>query len=258
MRLFTASIFLPLTAEILIFLQKKKSDKEKKIFVFYEIIINCKNKYSIWGWIPELLKTDNPQDLYKLLPNELKHNDRILGEILMLNSDIPFSKGLITDNYVYASLENITNDNLCIWALHLSVSLNKLLHNWSFDSASTINLSLQNKYLKEYYNISKKYITLLEKTECDNLLPDVNFLHDFCAFTQNNDHIYLEQIEKHLPSENFKEVYALMKINMMSVLKLNKEAIEYIKNDWYELNTRDIEHCINLGKDIRIDLLNLC
>ena len=190
--------------------------------------LRSKNKYSVWGWIPELLRTDNPQDLYKLLPNELKLNDKILGEILMLNSDIPFSKGLITDNYVYAPLGNITNDNLCIWALHLSISLNKLLHNWSFDSASTINLPQQNKYINEYYDISKRYIALLEKTECDNLLPDVNFIHDFCAFTQNNDRIYLEQIEKHLPSENFKEVYALMKINMMSVLKLNKEAIEYI------------------------------
>lgn len=35
------------------------------------------------------------------------------------------------------------------------------------------------------------------------------------------------------------------------------KAIEYIKNDWYELNTRDIEHVVNLGKDIRIDLLNI-
>ena len=35
------------------------------------------------------------------------------------------------------------------------------------------------------------------------------------------------------------------------------KAIEYIKNDWYELNTRDIEHCINFNKDIRIDLLNI-
>lgn len=38
--------------------------------------------------------------------------------------------------------------------------------------------------------------------------------------------------------------------------RINK-AIEYIKNDWYELNTRDIEHCANLGKDIRIVLLNI-
>ena len=35
------------------------------------------------------------------------------------------------------------------------------------------------------------------------------------------------------------------------------KAVKYIKNDWYELNTRDIEHCINLNKDIRIDLLNI-
>lgn len=36
-----------------------------------------------------------------------------------------------------------------------------------------------------------------------------------------------------------------------------EKAVEYIKKDWYELNTRDIEHCINLAKDIRIDLLNI-
>ena len=36
-----------------------------------------------------------------------------------------------------------------------------------------------------------------------------------------------------------------------------EKAIELIKNDWYKLNTLDIEHCINLGKDIRIDLLNI-
>ena len=38
--------------------------------------------------------------------------------------------------------------------------------------------------------------------------------------------------------------------------KINK-AIDYIKKDWYELNTRDIEHVVSLEKDIRIDLLNI-
>ena len=51
---------------------------------------------------------------------------------------------------------------------------------------------------------------------------------------------------------NFQECYVVKDYKSRC-----EKAIEYIKNDWYELNTLDIEHCINLGKDIRIDLLNI-
>lgn len=53
-----------------------------------------------------------------------------------------------------------------------------------------------------------------------------------------------------------KECDTYMKISTKKQQRIDK-AIEYIKNNWYELNTRDIEHCINLNKDIRIDLLNI-
>ena len=57
----------------------------------------------------------------------------------------------------------------------------------------------------------------------------------------------------------------LDKVNCQLRKKINNDiyksriekAVDYIKKDWYELNTRDIEHCINLCKDIRIDLLNI-
>ena len=38
--------------------------------------------------------------------------------------------------------------------------------------------------------------------------------------------------------------------------RINK-AIEYIINNWYELNTVNIENVVDLGKDIRITLFNI-
>ena len=58
-------------------------------------------------------------------------------------------------------------------------------------------------------------------------------------------------------NEKLKKANKILEDNWLAYMKINQEAIEYIKNNWYELNTLDIEHCVNLGKDIRIDLLNI-
>lgn len=209
--------------EILSLLMEKQIDRAKSLSS--ELRLHSNN--SVWAWIPELLSSSCPQFTLNQIPEELK-NEFLFGELLRLNSDIPFTCGLVSDNYIFAPLNEITVDNLSVWVLHLSLSLNKLFHNWSFDSALIVTSPLQDQCLKHFYEISAKYIALLEKTEADNLLPDVLFVHDFCAFTQDHQQVHLEQINKNLPSENFKEIYSLMKINMMSVLKQHKEALGYI------------------------------
>lgn len=224
--------------EIMALLLEKNSQKAEML----SLQLRERNIYSVWSWIPELMKSETPKEFYGVIPQELKINDSILGEVLLLESNMPFTSGLITDQYKYVPLSDITNDNFCIWILQLSVALNKLLHQWHFDSASKIDIEQQEQCLKEFYSLSDKYLFLLEKTECNNILPDILFLHDFCAFSQSHQRVYLDQINQHLPTENFKEVYALMKINMLSVLNLKKEAIEYIdsleKLSCDELNLR--------------------
>lgn len=108
--------------------------------------------------------------------------------------------------------------------------------------------------------------TLIDKNECIDLLetqltnlqqkieqyenPDDMTLFYMWLDTKAKDKI------KELQEENkrlFKEKLDIQKDFTNRIYK----AIEYIKDDWYKLNTLDIEHCVNLGKDIRIDLLNI-
>jgi len=75
------------------------------------------------------------------------------------------------------------------------------------------------------------YITNLQK-ENENLLYEING--------------YLEE------KERLKE-----KINKLEDYKQrNEKAVEYIKEWWYEKNTRDINRIVSLG-DKRIDLYNI-
>lgn len=77
----------------------------------------------------------------------------------------------------------------------------------------------------------KNYITNLQK-ENENLLYEING--------------YLKE------KEELKE-----KINKLEDYKSrNEKAVEYIKEWWYEKNTRDINRIVSLG-DKRIDLYNI-
>ena len=93
----------------------------------------------------------------------------------------------------------------------------------------------------------------------DYMKEESNYKHlSFNASKQLLDYITnLQQENEKLLQENI-VIKGVKYLVEDSIYKSRCErAIGYIKSDWYKLNTRDIEHVVNLGKDIRIDLLNI-
>lgn len=209
---------------IFAYVSEKKLEEAKKL----SLSLRSKNEHNPWAWIPEMLQTSDPSSLYSQIPEDLKEQGKFLGELLLLNSDIPFNAHLVSwEDKIYIP-DKLNLDTIPLWVLNLSIALNKLINNWAYDSRSLAVPPLQHEAMEDYRRISDNYLKLQSTSESSLLMPDIKFINYYCSFMNGKDNSYLTLISEEMPSENFYEIYVLMKLNIMSILQLKREAIAFI------------------------------
>lgn len=199
-----------------------------------------------WAWIPELMTSKDSKELFKTIPQKLKEQDSILGELLLLNSNVPFQKELVDLNKSYDIPQYLDYENLSIWVLQLTIAINRLFKKLTFN-VQAFESPDQTEVITQFSNISRNYLYFLKETEAINIIPDIEFIDIYCSFIKEKDISLLSLMNEHKPSNAFYEIYVLMKLNMMSRLELYKEAVEFI-------NQLDILSCSIINMRLWISL----
>lgn len=203
-------------------LADKKLDKAKSA----SLMIREHNEHSIWAWITEFIESYDSSNASDRIPKDLK-DVTLCGYLVLYGVNVEKIKTLIPDfSYVVPQTLDYTKYNE--WVLRLRFSLDNLLEHWDYSISKLSANSKKNEEIKEFYDLSDRFLSLLNQTEAINIMPDVVFLHDYCAFVNSSDVKFLNDMNNHLPTAAFREIYSLMKVNMMVSLNLGKEAFEYI------------------------------
>lgn len=188
--------------------------------------IRAHNQLCTWGWIPDLVKAEDKGSVYNNMPNEVRHA-AVLGTLVYLNVDMETIKPLLVD-YSYTIPSGIDSVNYYEWILRLRIALDNLLDRWDYNISRVKGRNVATIEIREFYDLSDKYLELVRQTEAVVLMPDVEFLHDYCAFVISSDMRFLEDLNNHQPTSGFREIYTLMKVNIMANLNLEQEALVYI------------------------------
>lgn len=229
-------------AKIFLLISENDIDSAQKL----SLEIRRLDRNNKWAWIPELMTSKDSKELLKTIPQELKEQDSILGELLLLNSNVPFQKELVDLNKSYDIPQYLDYENLSIWVLQLTIAINRLFKKLTFD-VQAFESPDQTEVITQFSNISRNYFSFLKETEAINIIPDIEFIDIYCSFIKENDISLLSLMNEHKPSNTFYEIYVLMKLNMMSRLELYKEAVEFI-------NQLDILSCSIINMRLWISL----
>lgn len=161
-----------------------KNGEYDKTFAIIEQLKE-RNCNSIWTIIPTILSSENPFDTYDNQPVELKANQELLANLLLLDEGKHFNPGKLDfENYILGELKELTLDNIPLWALHFSVLQTRFLNEWMIGPEGKNKKEV--KVSKELYDETEKYLRLQAKTELGKIFPDIDFIHAWVAYIHDH------------------------------------------------------------------------
>ena len=100
--------------------------------------------------------------------------------------------------------------------------------------------------IKEILEDVKRHLDYVEATkQCSIRDNEMKAMYDYITNLQEENK-HLDEVNCHLRKKMNNDIYK----------SRNEKAIEYIKNNWFSKNTRNIDELHSLG-DWRLDLLNI-
>lgn len=203
--------------------------KEKDFQKTDEIVnqLKIRNCNSIWITISSILASENPLKAYNELPVETKSNQDIIANLLLLDEGKNISpKNVDLINFHLNVLDNLSIDNLPLWALHFTVLQIRFLNEWLINPE--IKNKKETKASKELYEKTEAYIKLHAKTELGNILPDIDFIHTWVAYIHDHCPSRIENIKKcSYTQENKNLYYIAVSSILISENKIN-DAVEFL------------------------------
>lgn len=166
-----------------------------------------------WSLVPQLLFSDDYGKECRKIPDSVRKLYAI-GIVIMLGGTTAQSFGFEISTYKINSPESITYDNIPLWILNLSVALTRFVQTLTL----TMNATDEQKYcISELFELTDKYLKLLQNTQLDNFLPESKYVHAYTAFMQDKDSKWIDEIKDADYSKEHKELYYLLYANMLYV-----------------------------------------
>ena len=132
----------------------------------------------IWAWVPDLCFSDNLKTAFGELPEDV---DRMMALVNATHFGI-HSESLCVDIYEYNPQipDKLTFENIPLWLFNLSVLTNRYIPEWSIEAF--MGDVETGPVCKAFYEMSSKFLSLIEKTELGELSPDVTLFHLITAY----------------------------------------------------------------------------
>ena len=186
----------------------------------------CKiNPTSIWIDIIRLVNSDSFEKDCQALPDDNQKIQKIANAV-MLGSNHFDSLGVDINTYEPTHLSDLTYENFPIWMLNLSVALTRFTRTLTLQSYQSDEQKQKSKLL---FDITDKYLQLINKTQLVNPLKDVDYIHAYSGFQIDKDSSWIEKMGKAPYSKNHKEIYYLCYANMLVESQKYEKATEFLK-----------------------------
>lgn len=174
-----------------------------------------------WCLVPQLLFSDDYEKECRQIPDSIQKTYAI-GIVVTLGGTTAQSFGFDISTYKINPLESITYDNIPLWILNLSVALTRFVQTLTL----TMNATDEQKCcIGELFELTDKYLKLLQNTQLDNFLPESKYVHAYTAFMQDKDTKWIDEIKDTDYSKEHKELYYLLYANMLYVSGRYDEAM---------------------------------
>lgn len=162
---------------------------------------------NIWGWIPELIFSNNKKQVFCSLPNEIQCNEQLIACTVYHTQDYtPFiHEG---NNFEINILDEISFENIPIWLLHITITFNRFIERWS--QKVIFIKGLDKEDYNDLYSLTKKYIQLINKTELPDLVPDINFINLVCEYGLTKNDKLIEEIKDSRFQSHLKQEHHLL------------------------------------------------
>jgi len=200
----------------------KDSDKETAHRLANEL--KERDSENVWCWIPTLLWSDDIKQDMGALPAAVGENHKMYAELLSLGrNDVLEVQNAIT--LEVPALTDMSLDSFVLWPYWLSVALTQFVSNWRMSADGGRG---ETEATQRMLAVTDKYYELLHQTELPNLMPDIDFIHTFVAFTHDHCPQRIEEMGGHKPTDTLKDLYYLLYASMLQSEKRYGEALKVL------------------------------
>lgn len=208
-----------ISGKIYVLCREEKENDAKKLAEYLKTI----DKENVWCWIPELHFSDNLEDAYILIKEKMKRPDMALGNELIIRTKAIKPMQNILKGFLNINLKEVEYDNLPLWVLTLSASLNQFTQTWTILPPGS-NLATDDS--ERLFNLTNTYLSSLQKTEIKNILQDTEYLHALTGYCHDKDKKWIDEMKGCKPSDSHREIYA---ISLSAILLDSEQQVEALK-----------------------------
>jgi len=160
---------------------------------------------SPWCYVPTLMDADDMRSTFDSLPKD-NVNMTLLGVCIMMGGGKSHDIGIEPALYTYNDLIHLSTANFPLWIMDLSVATTMLCQNLVVHR----NIKLMsNDYAKKVFALTDRFLSLLQNTEIENILPDTVFLHAVTGYFEDQDRKWLDVLKRTKPTADMEEIYYL-------------------------------------------------
>ena len=218
-----SNVKLPEVLEGMVYISCKAKQEEQAHTYANELKSICPT--NIWTAVPDLIFASDIDGAYNSIPVDINKSLVLANSMLIGWGKDQIFIDLSTHDYI--ELDNITIVNFSLWILNLNVAMNKFMQSMHIRNNVT---SMYTTEAQKVYELTDKYISLLAKTEIQNLIPDTIFLHAFTGYLKNQKTEWLEIMHQEKGKVQLKEFYYLGYAIMLRDKSQYPEATQLLKD----------------------------
>lgn len=180
------------------------------------------------------------KEAYNKIPEQLRHYDKFLSYAYVYLVKDNRSDLFDGDSFSYAIPESLNFENISIWILYMTVSMNKMLRHEGFLGPT----DHKTKLVKDVYDITKRYLELAKGTDVIDTLPDIKIYYTYTKFFIEDNSIEerkkdIEEMKRCKPIEANQIYYIIFLMEMLVVI--NDEAGAVLLLEDYKEKKEDRE-----------------
>ena len=218
-----SNVKIPEVLEGMVYISCKAKQEEQAHTYANELKSICPT--NIWTAVPDLIFASDIDGAYNSIPVDINKSLVLANSMLIGWGKNQIFIDLSTRDYI--DLDNITIINFPLWILNLNVAMNKFMQSMHIRNNVT---SMYTTEAQKVYELTDKYISLLAKTEIQNLIPDTIFLHAFTGYLKNQKTEWLEIMHQEKGKVQLKEFYYLGYAIMLRDKSQYPEATQLLKD----------------------------
>lgn len=182
---------------------------------------------NLWTLIPQLHFADDLVIAFKNIKDSTETPMLVLGNELMIRTKTIGNIHSVFDDLTEMGLRDLTFDNLPMWVVALSASLNHFTQTWSIMPPGSKISTVESEGL---FHLTDNYLTFLKKTEIKNILQDTEYLHALTGYCHDKDHKWIGEMKACQPTEGHKEIYTISLSAILLDSGNSQEALKILKD----------------------------